>query len=386
MTVFVHGGLNSAKDVTQRVTKLQELMIKDCKYPLFISWRSEITGNIIDHLLFLRSGQYNSTGEGVFSFIKGPIVSPFVLMEDLLRATARYPASTYHVLVEQNLIKKSLFDDNSSNMDAVQSKLGNISLNLPPVGENEEIEWEKVLTVWNPIKLVSAPLVDSVGTGAWNSMLRRTDIVLADDKAISVNQIKPEVFLSDPIKPECRAEINENRTAVSEFFRLWRCRYRDRDIDIIGHSMGTIISNKIIAKFPEINFSRIVYMAAACTLNDLEDIISPYLNYHTRTKFYNLSLHPLRDQFENASYVDIVPRGSLLWWIDNTLGTINSFQDRTAGYWPNIYKVAPKIFPKKVQSQVHLTKFGMTPDAPQTHGSFGDFPFWRDSFWLGKPN
>lgn len=230
---------------------------------------------------------------------------------------------------------------------------------------------------------MTSPLVDSVGTGAWNSMLRRTDTVLANDKKIPIDQIKPE----DPNEIEqlkCKSQINEDQTAVSEFFRLWQSCYKSQEIQLIGHSMGSIISNKIIARYPEINFSHIVYIAAACSLNDIADNVSPYLNHHRKTQFYNLSLHPLRDQFENTSFIDIVPRGSLLWWIDNTLGAINSFQDRTAGYWPNIYKVVTKIFPKKIQPQVHLTKFGMSEDAPQSHGSFGNFPFWRESFWIGK--
>ncbi|MBK8817430.1 MAG: hypothetical protein IPN42_18990 [Methylococcaceae bacterium] len=406
MTVFIHGGLNTSQQVSERIKKLKDQMLEDCKYPVFISWRSGFPGNYLDHLLFLRRGEYSSTGEsgsffdGVTSFIKGPLVSPFVLMEDSLRAATRFPSSAYNVLVEQNIIRKNFFDDSldtGSTPDAVDNAASSnytngININLPPKDNDEDLGFGDLWSVANPIKLVTAPYVDSLGSGAWNSMLRRTDLIIANDEAISINQSKPEAVPKTAIENDCKININANQTAVSEFFRFWQCHYQNsitynkntRIINIIGHSMGTIISNKIIAKYPEIKFANIVFMAAACSLNDIAEIISPYLIHHPDANFYNLSLHPKRDQFENSSYVDIVPRGSLLWWIDNTLAEINSFQDRTAGYWPNIYKVAPKIFPQKIHRQVHLTKFGMVGNWPQSHGSFDDFEFWKETFWTAN--
>ena len=124
-------------------------------------------------------------------------------------------------------------------------------------------------------------------------------------------------------------------------------------------------------------------MAAASPLKAIEQVISPYLQSHPNTTFYNLSLNPYRDRFENSSKVDLLPRGSLLMWIDNTLGSINSFQDRTAGQWTNIIHAAEQVFPKKIQDQVHLTKFGINDGSPQNHGDFGDYPFWREGFWVG---
>lgn len=119
MTVFIHGGLNTSNLISKRVEHLWKPMLADCKYPLFISWRSQFLGNYSDHLLFLRHGEYISDGKNFFdtlsSLIKGPLVSPFVLTEDLLRAAARYPASTYHILVDQNVVKRSLIENNSDN-------------------------------------------------------------------------------------------------------------------------------------------------------------------------------------------------------------------------------------------------------------------------------
>ena len=241
MTVFVHGGLNTSQQVSERIKRLKDQMLDDCKFPVFISWRSGFPGNYLDHLLFLRRGEYSSTGEsgsvfdGVTSFIKGPLVSPFVLMEDSLRAVARFPASTYNVLVEQNIVRRNLFDasldtelvpDYTDNAASLNYTNG-INIHLPSKDENEDLGFGDLWSVANPMKLVTAPYVDSLGSGAWNSMLRRTDLLLANDEAISISQSKPEVLSKSAIENDCKININGNQTAVSEFFRYWKCNYQD---------------------------------------------------------------------------------------------------------------------------------------------------------------
>lgn len=390
LTVFIHGGLNTSQSVSERVEQLWQPMLADCKYPLFISWRSGFPHNYLDHLLFLRRGEYDSTGDGSFfdgasDFIKGPLTAPFVLMEDTLRAVSRIPASTYHMLLDQNITLQNVAGStlNTDNLDATgdETQIRGIHLHMQKSKDEEQLEFKDLWSIANPIKLVTAPYVDSLGSGAWNSMLRRTDLVLSPAAPGSWTAEAKQTVPDDT--RSCPVEIRNGITPVSEFFNVWQCKYPGKPIHLIGHSMGSIIGNKILANNPEINFTRIVYMAAACSLNDIAEIVSPYLTHHPDSEFYNLSLDPLRDQFENSSYIDAVPRGSLLWWIDNTIGTVNSFEDRTAGYWNNIIKGAPHIFPEKIRKQVHLTKFGMDARSPQSHGSFGDFPFWQENFWAG---
>ena len=86
---------------------------------------------------------------------------------------------------------------------------------------------------------------------------------------------------------------------------------------------------------------------------------------------------------ENSA-LDFVPRGSLLIWIDETLGSTNSFQDKTAGYWFNMVRGASEAFKNpSIRKRVHLTQFGIKDGTPQTHGAFGDYKFWNESFWRG---
>ena len=365
LTLYIHGGLNGSKEVADRVGGLWKPMLEDCKYPVFVSWRSGFPGNYLDHLALLRQGVYSSPENFPPSrfadwaaLIEGPLSSPFVLVEDTLRAISRIPARSYHVLVDENRALQQVVSSQES-----YAKVAKVHYHDEASDEGLEIEdWWSIA---NPIKLLSAPAIDGFGTGAWDSMLRRTDFVLHKDGRLNGDA--------------------SGLTAVSQFIEKWeQSGYKNREIVLIGHSMGSIIANNIIAKYHEIEFSPIIYMAAACSLSDIERIISPYLSHNPKRVFYNLTLSPTRDKLENFLGIDVVPRGSLLVWIDNILGSINSFGDRTAGFWPNITKVTARIFPEKIRSQVHLTKFGVNDGSPQNHGDFDNFPFWDEQFWLGK--
>lgn len=357
LTIFVHGGLNTFERATSRVDRVKDKMLADGKYPLFISWDSAGLPNYTDHLFLLR--------RGIKSPILGPVSSPYVLIEDISRSIARVPASTYYVLFGQNSVLSN-FD--SKEEAAVKESLNELESQKQFVIHkacNSGLNLKDYWSIINPLKLVTSPFVDGLGAGAWNSMLRRTDLVLR----------KTDGF-NDDINTE---------TAASKFMSRWQDNYNDQEVLLIGHSMGTIIANNIIAKYQGINFSHIVYMAAACKTKDLEYVISPYLKRNGKTAFYNLSLSPYLDISENY-FFDVVPRGSLLMWIDQTLANINSFQDRAAGYWFNIVHSASQVFKEtEVRRRVHLTQFGIKDGSPQKHGDFGDYPFWREEFWLGNP-
>ncbi len=366
LTIFIHGGLNTFENARDRVTRDAGKMLDDGKYPLFISWDSGALPNVSDHIFFLR--------RGVKTKALGVLSSPFVMLEDALRSLARVPASTYNVLFDQNTFlycgDKDLVCINSNEkLDAAKDLKqisANTSLNIHVNQNDTGFTLGEKWTIWNPVKLFTAPMVDGVGTGAWDSMLRRTDLVLLKDIASANNG-----SLLDT-------------TAATKFLDRWANNHPDRKVILIGHSMGTIIANNIINKYQDkIDFNRIVYMAAACRIKDIDYVIAPYLDHNKEAVFYNLSLHPDRDLSEN-SYYDFVPRGSLLIWIDQTFASINSFQDRTAGYWLNIVRSASQTFADEdIRNRVHLTRFPINNCPPQKQSEFGESEFWKEEFWKG---
>jgi len=358
LTIFIHGGLNTFDSATSRVKRVKNEILKDGKYPLFISWNSEAFSNYGDHLFFLRRGEESS--------VLGPLSSPFVLLEDGLRSIARLPASTYNVLFGQNSVRINYYSEEEIAADKSLKNLEPQGFVIHDSPNDTGLGFWDWALVWNPVKLVTAPFVDGLGTGAWDSMLRRADLVLKKDKAFNGENGK----VSD--------------TAVTLFFNSLGKKFPSQKIDLVGHSMGTIIANNIISKYPKLHFENITYMAAACSVKDLEYVVAPYLKNNSASTFYNLTLNPYRDLSENMAF-DFVPRGSLLIWIDQTFGATNSFQDRTAGYWFNIVRAASSTFKDSdVRNRVHLTQFGISGDSPKSHGDFGEYDFWNESFWRGE--
>ncbi|MCJ8270592.1 MAG: hypothetical protein MJK04_14470 [Psychrosphaera sp.] len=367
LTIYIHGGLNKFDHAVNKLVEVKQQMLDDNKYPLFVSWNSGAFTNYFDHLLFLRRGKLEP--------ILGPLSSPFVFLEDAFRAIARIPASTYNIIFGQNSAFIELSTEaKGAAAEALSTLEGNKLFKIHDISKDNGYEAGDLWSIWNPVKLVTAPFLDGLGKGAWDSMLHRTDLVLRTENAIDGNG---EKFAA---------------TAVTDFFEKFTIKYGKKglsevpeSVTIIGHSMGAIISNNIIARYQNINFDKIVYMAAACRMKDIERVVTPYLNANPATHFYNLSLSPEQDILENFAY-DFIPRGSLLMWIDSMFGDMNSFQDRTAGFWYNSVRTAHDVFKHlEGKERVHLTKFGINDDSPQKQGEFDDnYNFWRQSFWEGN--
>ena len=382
MTIYIHGGLNSFEDAKKKVKNTYKRMLHDKQYPVFICWKSGEFSNYGSHLFEIRNGEKDR--------IKAIFTSPFILAEDMLRSIARIPIS-WGNMIEHNALIKSISEEQriADNIesgilelcgktkkrylidceDKEDKKNNNIS------NKHDVIDY---ITFLNPVKFITSPFLDAAGKGSWQSMLRRTDLVLNSQKGFDGSA--------------------DNKSLTAAYYFLFKlnkkCKEDSKDASIkdtkkilIGHSMGTIIANNILTKFPDINFDKIVYMAAACKIKDLETVMVPWMmmEKHKDSHFYNLSLHPHRD-IDEKSYFDFIPRGSLLIWIDDFLGEVNSFQDRTAGFWFNIIRSAEIIFPIDIRDRVHLTKYGIKDCSPQEHGDFNNFNFWNEDFWNNKKN
>lgn len=362
LTLYIHGGLNTISDATVRPSRFSADMLNDGQYPLFISWDSAGPTNYIDHLLRVRQGENKP--------LIGLLTSPLVLLEDISRAIVRIPVATYRSFADPLTVTKTVFDNTEQNYQARIDKISDIfSVSNP---EPYTGVGPSYATVWNPIKLVTAPLIDGLGTGAWDSMLRRTDLVLSRSDAYQ--DVSPQ------------KKDYSGQSAATRFIQAWTQNPDTKDVkvNLIGHSMGTIVANNIIARHPTLKIENIVFMGAAARIKDVENIVAPFLKapHHQNAAFYNLSLDPYREIGEDF-YLDIAPRGSLLHWIDNIFGEVNSFKDRTAGSWWNMVRIAADILPHT--KRVHLTRFpiGGTEMGPQKHGEFDEYCFWRQSFWDG---
>lgn len=372
-TLFVHGGLNTFDNAWGRANLFSQTMLDEGRYPVFVGWNSGPFTNYFDHLFRIRKGERRP--------VLGPLSMPFVLIEDAFRSIAHIPEAWYMSVTGPVTVMKRVNADAEEEfqrrMDRLQKRNFNVISKPPFVGVGATY-----VTILNPAKLVTAPFVDGLGAGSWDSMLRRTDLVLSKALAFEgeISEDTPDNFADTAVT----TLLKRIETLATDPAHVGEQAVH---IDLIGHSMGSIVINNILARHPALKVDNVVFMGAAARIKDVENGVVPWLRRENNgARFFNLSLDPYRELGENT-YYDFFPRGSLLHWIDNIFGEVNSFKDRTAGGWWNIIRTAEDVFPESVRSRVYLTRFpiGGEEQGPQTHGEFDDYYFWRESYWRAEP-
>ena len=369
-TVFVHGGLNTPDAFWRRATTFSKAMLADGQYPVFVGWNSGPFSNYADHLFRIRKGERRP--------VLAALSMPFVLVEDIARSIAHIPAAWYMSVMDPLSATKAVEISQEADYKIRRERLKTLEFKVhsDPPYDGTGIGGSYA-TIINPLKLVTAPFVDGFGAGSWDSMLRRTDLVLSKALAFE-GELTNETArdFADTAVTKLLKKIEALSTAVpNEYHTPIRT-------NLIGHSMGTIIVNNILARHPALNVDNVVFMGAAASIKDVENGVVPWmLRENNGAEFYSLSLDPYLEMGEHT-YHDVLPRGSLLHWIDNIFGEVNSFKDRTAGAWWNLIRTAEDVFPTRLRQRVHLTRFAIGKQyGPQRHGDFDDYYFWCESYW-----
>jgi len=235
---------------------------------------------------------------------------------------------------------------------------------------------------WLPPKSIALGLIDGLGTPAWNTMHRRTSLMLrpeGDPQAESrrvAQWVPPDGAL---------AVLLDTLTRFTKSNPAYR-------ITLVGHSMGAIVSTEILRHRDTLPIDNIVFMAAATSVNEVRSSVFPYLRADTTRRFYNLTLHPWADQRETR-FLGLAPNGSLLAWIDAYFGHTETRLDLMSGKYENTVHSA-FVIPSDVRDRTHVRAFGYRSgkgcgkdDVPYQHGHFNDpsVPYWRELFWSPGP-
>jgi pimeloyl-ACP methyl ester carboxylesterase len=447
VAIIVHGGLNSNSGNIEAARDITLKMLNDpnAPYPIFINWQSNLWGSLWDHIVKVRQG--DSKG------YRHSFLAPFYLAADLAKGIGRAPATWfYHYSNDLDRIKKRrnrrrnperqtqedkiycdlrreytecLAEKGSpcdvfriskgpfwhTTAEGARSTTRNGLTNVIPVRYYSTAfggPTGKAYT-WLPLKLLVAPLLDGLGTSAWDTMIRHVQVGFHND---GVEDLQDKDRIMEEPRPRTDA-FPEGDGGVARFMRRLREEIENTsrncgadpdhpclqwELTLIGHSMGSIMANHILFEFgdgPE--FKNIVYMAAAASVNDYEHTALEYLKKHTETQMYHLTLHDfaeIRDQYA----WEVPPSGSLLVWIDNFLSKPATLRDRTVGRYVNLMLALPAT-PRNLRSRIHVKTFGVGEvlewSDPQHHGDFNDFlgqpsptglraKFWDSEFW--KPD
>ena len=393
-TVFIHGGLTTFDDVIKRGKVLPELMKADGRYPILIGWPTGPFESYVEHLV--RNDRGRQRGGLARAFY-----GTFTAIEDLARSAVRAIPSV--VRQAENLINVAprFHSREERAADQRAKELGRPDagfLAYTDAGPYRGVDASGDLLLTAPLVALTTPVVDGLGTGAWDVMLRRSGLVLTKASVYEGESIVNGNATYEPLADRA------GDTAATAFFLQWqKGRTALQPIDLIGRSMGAIVSLNVLGRHPALNVSNVVFMGAASRVKDVENVLTPWLAKHEHARFYNLTLDPYNEIAEK-NWFGVLPRGSLLMWIDDTFGEVHAFRDRTVGKWWNVVSVAEDLFPinfpvqiedrgpgrdpqvryASIRDRVGLKRFPIRKDGslgPQKHGDFDSYCFWRESYW-----
>ncbi|MDQ5986398.1 MAG: hypothetical protein CSYNP_02122 [Syntrophus sp. SKADARSKE-3] len=373
--IFVHGGLNNLNNSTDRANKLINKYMRGgtCPYyPILINWDSGFFESYAEHLFAIRQGETNK----LVAIPTSPLYFATDVGRGLIRAPIDILSTTYHDAQTIPLVQ-STTNNFRSNAKIIHSKLKE---QLPDnVSHGNKLEWGlqtfyKVpinIITWLP-QLALSPIVDAFGKPAWDNMQRRTKVLYNNPKEFDIE--KDKNIAERAIRGLPKSVMDVFAKQLMQYTK----KHQDTNITLVGHSMGSFIINDLLKKHPEItNIRNIIYMAGADSVRNTFNSIMPYLERNKDTKFYNLTLHP-QNEVEESNYY-LLPRGSLLVWIDDFYSIPYTIFDRTVGRWENVIQSYGEI-PKGVRHQVYIKAFDQT-SAITRHGDFGRALFWDERFW-----
>jgi pimeloyl-ACP methyl ester carboxylesterase len=383
--LWVHGARNPLGSSPDRTIELVDsLNDKSEYYPICINWQSSDVSSYWAHLTYVRPAHRNWVERGWVA-----IKAPLVLTHDLARGVARTPLNVYDDIsrtwTSVHCDRKPMRCDS----DGLVHSRGAAT---DGGGRYLRAGWSLVTL---PVRTVCMAIISAGGPGEWQSFRHSTE----------------EMFQTDHDMRTTDAPLGyaPDHGALAEFMDSLEVHLDGRQngpeslqfrITLVGHSMGTIVACEMLRHDSDLPIDNIVYMAAACRVHDLFDVVVPFLERpeHQKTRFYDLMLHQCSELDETfVPYAgDFIYRGSLLTWIDDFLDTSESPLDRTLGREENVMP-AGHLVPKDVRGRVVLKTFGRNDPAemkqlnlnhlPMAHGEFSQahMRFWEQEFWEADP-
>ncbi len=386
IVLFIHGGLVEEEVIAQRVQSVYKQILPHA-YPIFVNWRSGLFDSYAYQIAKVRNGELSNSAK--FSW-------PVFLLTDIadyfVHAPKSWIISGTHAIKGGVLRKREAINKSLSSYDDAYDSVrftGNGSYSNNFVNS---LQW------WlaGPIKAFTTPAVHVIGKPAWDEMLRRADNVVYPTNFNSIDEA------ADIDKPTRLSALGELLKKLQEYQsgseRNDSTSKHDFEIDIVGHSMGAIIVNRLLSQQSEFKFNNIVHMASADTVGALFADIVPYLRNNEDARFFSLHLHPRNEERETNAF-GLAPTGSLLIYIEDMYTTPDSVMTRRSGAWDNIARVFDRL-PKdnEISDRLNFTVFGLDKlafnknkidqasrvDHPQKHGDFSRTRFWLESTWLGS--
>lgn len=359
---FIHGGLNTLNDNFKRMRNLVEFkgegqekygVIQGSSfYPVFINWEASYLTALWDDIFVIRQGQ---RPQGFWEWAASISTSPFVLATRLAESVVSAPRGLYYM--GENF-GKTFHDQDVGEIAA------NMAINVPLF----------------PVRFLTVPLIDAFGSPAWEMLKRRTDLMITRTKG---KEGALAIFMKQLICSESETAAGCIKYKNEKTFWVADDSESEREIELtlMGHSMGTLVIDRLIWAFPKVPFKRIVYLASASSFEDVEVSVLPYVRVHGHTDFYAFSLSEGDEARETQRYcvgeaeevclpryLDPLERGSLLVWIDSFLQRVYKERQLRFGRIRNHKLIEHKPFAEEYIKAI-IEVPGKEGD-PTVHGDF----------------
>jgi hypothetical protein len=392
VVIIIHGGRNTlAASMDENLEVLRRMEAEDPSvYPIFIKYESEDLSSYVEHLTYTRPA-LRSQFEKTWRITRFPLT----VVSDMATGMGRIPLNAYQeITTEWSAVRQHRLEFTSCLEDLAQQHV-----QLPDRGQHPAVAVARgVLAV--PSLVLRAPvdvLLAAMGPGEWETMKRRSQAML------TLNQSYISELHAHRDEKSCSADGNSLPGVVGMLDAALGRLSDEHDakitVSILAHSTGTIVACNMIheSRNLHIHWRNIVFMAAACTINDFDTKVRPALENDacppgtTGThpiRFFNLCLHPTAELQEFSYPFAFLARGTLLVWIDNFLAPPGSFRDRTLGRAENALPYLCTL-PRDVVRRSYLKVFDYGRDphgcpTPMKHGAFmhPEMCFWKESFWM----
>lgn len=421
--LYVHGGRIPYAESAARTRERGAVLDSAGYHAIFVNWNSAGLSSLGWHLFRMRQGQDWGPWRGMLS-------APFVFAGAVGRTVSRAPLTTLQQAADycrtlggiargdlEGPLRDSRFCpvpgvdqvrreqaayEHARRTGAAEtgpSAEPGLAIGLGTHDHGWAVGTTRVVTGITTLapKLVLAPVADGFGAGALSEMRRRaTSMIHSPDDDGTGREIRtsyqPPQGIVHALVDSLQALLQESQQPLDD------APPRSRTLILVGHSLGTLVLDQILEHFPRLEVARIIYLAPASTVTDLERGVVRYLERHPQTLYYHGMLHPYADAGEwQPGMLDLVPRGSLLEWMDDYLTSPDTPLDRVSGKWSNIV-VATHVFSPAVRSRVVLKAFGVRDpfDAHDAalhrglhrHGGFSNpaFAFWDERSWRLRPH